>query len=479
MTLGTHHRTVGELTRAVGSSGATVVSGSTDALVIDITHDSRAVEAGTMFCCVRGVLRDGHDFATVAVERGASALLVDHRLDGVGDVAQIVVEDVRSAIGPFASEVFGNPSRHLSVVGITGTNGKTTTTHLLGSILKVSGVSTDVMGTLTGALTTPEASDLQRTLAARHAAGVRSVVMEVSSHALSLDRVLGTSFALSIFTNLGRDHLDFHGTQEAYFEAKARLFESDLSRVGVVNADDPFGRRLIDRSTIPMIPFSLADVSDTDVSATSHAYTWRGVRVNVAMGGSVNVMNSLAAATAARELGVDLDAIVEGLRVAPVVAGRFEHVDAGQDFVVLVDFAHTPDGLGEMLRSVRQATTDGRVIVVFGCGGDRDKMKRPIMGETAASLADAVVVTSDNPRSEDPEAIIASVVAGVPDHLRHRLIGIEADRRAAMSLAFRHAREGDVVIIAGKGHERTQTIGGEVLEFDDRAVARELLEGRR
>ena len=479
MTLGTHNRTVGELTRAVGSSGSTVVSGSTDALVIDITHDSRAVEAGTMFCCVRGVLRDGHDFATVAVERGASALLVDHRLDGVGDVAQIVVEDVRSAIGPFASEVFGNPSRHLSVVGITGTNGKTTTTHLLGSILKVSGVSTDVMGTLTGALTTPEASDLQRTLAARHAAGVRSVVMEVSSHALSLDRVLGTSFALSIFTNLGRDHLDFHGTQEAYFEAKARLFESDLSRVGVVNADDPFGRRLIDRSTIPMIPFSLADVSDTDVSATSHAYTWRGVRVNVAMGGSVNVMNSLAAATAARELGVDLDAIVEGLRVAPVVAGRFEHVDAGQDFVVLVDFAHTPDGLGEMLRSVRQATTDGRVIVVFGCGGDRDKMKRPIMGETAASLADAVVVTSDNPRSEDPEAIIASVVAGVPDHLRHRLIGIEADRRAAMSLAFRHAREGDVVIIAGKGHERTQTIGGEVLEFDDRAVARELLEGRR
>lgn len=448
-------------------------------MVIDITHDSRAVEAGTMFCCVRGVLRDGHDFASVAVERGASALLVDHRLDGVGNVAQIVVEDVRSAIGPFASEVFGNPSRHLSVVGITGTNGKTTTTHLLGSILTVSGVSTDVMGTLTGALTTPEASDLQRTLAARHAAGVRSVVMEVSSHALSLDRVLGTSFALSIFTNLGRDHLDFHGTQEAYFEAKARLFESDLSRVGVVNADDQFGRRLIDRSTIPMIPFSMDEVSDTDVTATSHAYTWRGVRVNVAMGGSINVMNSLAAATAARELGVDLDAIVEGLRVAPVVAGRFEHVDAGQDFVVLVDFAHTPDGLGEMLRSVRQATTDGRLIVVFGCGGDRDKMKRPIMGETAASLADVVIVTSDNPRSEDPEAIIASVVAGVPDHLRHRLIGIEVDRRAAMSLAFRHAREGDVVIIAGKGHERTQTIGGEVLEFDDRAVARELLEGRR
>lgn len=479
MTVGAHHRHVGDLIRAVGSPRSELVSGSLDAAVVDITHDSRVVEAGTIFCCVRGVLRDGHDFAGVATERGATALLVDHRLDGVGDVAQIRVDDVRSAIGPFASEVFGNPSRHLSVVGITGTNGKTTTAHLLGSILRVSGTSTDVMGTLTGALTTPEASDLQRTLATRHAAGVRSVVMEVSSHALSLDRVLGTSFALSIFTNLGRDHLDFHGTQEAYFEAKARLFESDLSRVAVVNADDAYGRRLIERGSIPMIPFSTDDVSGVEVTATTHSYDWRGVRVSVAMGGSLNLMNSLAAATAARELGVDLGAIVEGLRVAPVVSGRFEHVDAGQDFVVLVDFAHTPDGLGEMLRSVRQATSDGRVIVVFGCGGDRDKMKRPIMGETAASLADAVVVTSDNPRSEDPEAIIASVVAGVPDHLRHRLIGVEPDRRAAMSLAFRHAREGDVVIIAGKGHERTQTVGGEVLEFDDRVVARELLEGRR
>ena len=479
MTSGTHLRSVSDLLRAIGSSTAELVSGSGATVVDDITHDSRKVEPGTIFCCVRGVQRDGHDFASVAIERGATALLVDHHLDGVGEVAQIVVDDVRSAIGPFASEVFGNPSRHLSVVGVTGTNGKTTTAHLLGSILRTSGTSTDVMGTLTGTLTTPEAADLQRTLATRHANGVRSVVMEVSSHALSLDRVLGTSFALAIFTNLGRDHLDFHGTQEAYFEAKARLFEPDLSRVGVVNADDQYGRRLLDRASIPMIPFSMDDVSDAEVSATAHSYSWRGARVNVAMGGSINVMNSLAAATAARELGVDLDVIVEGLRVAPVVTGRFEHVDAGQDFVVLVDFAHTPDGLGEMLRSVRQATTDGRVIVVFGCGGDRDKMKRPIMGETATSLADAVVVTSDNPRSEDPEAIIASVVAGVPDHLRHRLIGVEADRRAAMSLAFRHAREGDVVVIAGKGHERTQTIGTEIIEFDDRAVARELLEGRR
>jgi UDP-N-acetylmuramoyl-L-alanyl-D-glutamate--2,6-diaminopimelate ligase len=475
----TNHRTVADLIRAVGSSNANLVSGSADVKVLDITNDSRSVESGSMFCCVRGLQRDGHEFAGIAVERGAVALLVDHRLDKFGDVAQVRVGDVRAAIGSFASEVFANPSRHMSVVGVTGTNGKTTTAHLLGSILRTSGVSTDVIGTLSGTLTTPEASDLQRNLASRRAEGTQSVVMEVSSHALSLDRVLGTSFALAIFTNLGRDHLDFHGTQDAYFEAKARLFEPDLARVGVVNADDPFGRRLIDRGSIPIIPFSVSDVADVEVSATAHSYTWHGQQLGVAMGGSLNLMNSLAAATAARELGVDLAAIAEGLRVAPVVSGRFEHVDAGQAFVVLVDFAHTPDGLGEMLRSVRQATTDGRVIVVFGCGGDRDKMKRPIMGETAATLADAVVVTSDNPRSEDPEAIIASIVAGVPDHLRRRLIGIEANRREAMSLAFRHAREGDVVVIAGKGHERTQTIGDEVVDFDDRVVARELLEALR
>lgn len=479
MTLGTYRRSVNDLLRDVDSSSAVLVAGSGDAIVNAITHDSRRVERGSMFCCVRGVQRDGHDFASAAIERGASALLVDHRLDGVGEVAQIVVGNVRSEIGPLASALFGHPSRKLSVVGITGTNGKTTTAQLLGSILRASGTSTDILGTLTGALTTPEPADLQRTLAERHANYVRSVVMEVSSHALSLDRVRGTSFALAIFTNLGRDHLDFHGTQEAYFEAKARLFEPDLSRIAVVNIDDQFGRRLLDRASTPIVPFSMDDVSDAEVSAIAHSYAWRGVTVKVAIGGSVNVMNSLAAATAARELGVDVDAIVEGLRVAPVVPGRFEHVDAGQDFVVLVDFAHTPEGLGEMLRSVRQATTNGRVIVVFGCGGDRDKMKRPIMGETAALLADAVIVTSDNPRSEDPEAIIASVVAGVPDHLRHRLFGTEPDRRAAISLAFRHARRGDVVVIAGKGHEHSQSIGSEIIDFDDRVVARDLLEGRR
>ncbi|MFM8848467.1 MAG: UDP-N-acetylmuramoyl-L-alanyl-D-glutamate--2,6-diaminopimelate ligase [Actinomycetota bacterium] len=470
-------RPLAEIVGTIG--GSRVLAGPPDVSIVDITHDSRAVVPGSLFCCVRGTLRDGHDFASVAVERGAVAVIVDHELDLPSGVTQILVADVRAAIGPVASELFGNPSRQMTVVGVTGTNGKTTTSHLLGAILSADGVTTSVMGTLTGTLTTPEAADLQRSLADMKAAGTRAVVMEVSSHALALDRVLGTSYSVAVFTNLGRDHLDFHGTQDAYFRAKARLFEPDLARVAVVNSDDVHGRRLIDAGRVPTIGFSAHDASDLTVTATSHAYTWAGHRIEVAMGGSVNVMNSLAAATTARELGIGVDVIAEGLRNAPVVAGRFEHIDAGQRFVVLVDFAHTPDGLAEVLRSVRQATTDGRVIVVFGCGGDRDKMQRPMMGETAASLADAVVVTSDNPRSEDPEAIIASIVAGVPDHLRHRLVGVEPDRRAAMSLAFRHANEGDVVIIAGKGHERTQTIGTEVLEFDDRVVARQVLESLR
>ncbi|MFM9038117.1 MAG: UDP-N-acetylmuramoyl-L-alanyl-D-glutamate--2,6-diaminopimelate ligase [Actinomycetota bacterium] len=472
-------RSLAEIVRRVSEVDLEFVANVPDVQVSDITHDSRAVAPGCLFCCVRGLQRDGHEFASAAVERGAVALLVEHRLAGLDRTPQVRADDVRAAMGPVASEFFGRPSRHMTVVGITGTNGKTTTAHLLGSILDAATVSTEVIGTLTGTLTTPEATDLQRSLADMSKSGTRAVVMEVSSHALALDRVLGTTYSLAIFTNLGRDHLDFHGNQEEYFRAKSRLFEADLARMAVVNVDDPYGRRLLESGRVPTIGFSLSDVSDLEVTTTRHSYIWSGQRIDVGMGGSVNVMNSLAAATAARELGIDTETIAEGLRNSPAVAGRFEHIDAGQDFVVLVDFAHTPDGLAEVLRSVRQANVDGRVIVVFGCGGDRDKMKRPMMGETAASLADGVVVTSDNPRSEDPQAIIASIVAGIPDHLRHRLVGVQPDRRAAMSLAFRHANIGDVVIIAGKGHESTQTIGGEVLDFDDRVVARQLLETLR
>lgn len=444
-----------------------------------VGHDSRRVLEGSLFCCVRGERFDGHDFAATAVADGASALVVDHPLtDLPGGTIQIVVEDVRTAMGWLSAAFYGNPSQRMTVVGITGTNGKTTTAHLLASIFTHAGIRTEILGTLQGRYTTPESPELQANLARLLENGTRAVSMEVSSHALAFGRVIGTTFAAGVFTNLGRDHLDFHRTQEAYFAAKARLFEPDLVAVGVVNADDPFGRALLDIGHVPMTAFGRADAQNVEVGIGSHAFTWSGTRIRVGIGGAMNVMNSLAAATTARELGLSVDDIASGLESAGPVSGRFERVDEGQDFTVIVDFAHTPDGLSELLRSVRSIDGVRRVIVVFGCGGDRDKMKRPIMGEVAATLADRVVVTSDNPRSEDPEAIIASIVAGVPDHMRARLLAAEPDRRRAINQALNHAHSGDVVLITGKGHETTQTVGDEVLPFDDRSIVREILRSK-
>jgi UDP-N-acetylmuramoyl-L-alanyl-D-glutamate--2,6-diaminopimelate ligase len=453
------------------------VQGSTaDCLVSGITHDSRAVTTGSIFCCVSGERFDGHSFAADAVANGASALLVQRPLTEISPrIPQVVVDDVRSAMGWLAAAVFSNPSQRMTIVGITGTNGKTTTAHLLAAILGQAGIRTEIIGTLQGRFTTPESPELQELLSDLVDRGTRAVTMEVSSHALSFGRVIGTTFAAGVFTNLGRDHLDFHRTQEAYFAAKARLFEPDLVSVGVVNADDPFGQQLLNMGHVPMTPFSRADARDVEVGVQGHEFTWSGVRIRVRIGGSMNLMNSVAAATTARELGIGVSDIAAGLESAEPVPGRFERIDEGQDFTVLVDYAHTPDGLSELLRSVRVLHDVERVIVVFGCGGDRDKMKRPMMGEVAANLADKVVVTSDNPRSEDPEAIIASIVAGIPDHIRQRLLDTEPDRRRAISLAIGHARPGDVVLITGKGHETTQTVGDEALPFDDRIVAREIL----
>jgi UDP-N-acetylmuramoyl-L-alanyl-D-glutamate--2,6-diaminopimelate ligase len=461
---------------ACGASAPRLINGTPDVVVSSITHDSRQVRVGTLFCCIKGEKYDGHEFAAAAVERGATALLVQRELSDIPtDIPQIVVDDSRGCVGFVATELYENPSGHLSLVGITGTNGKTTTAHLLAAIMRATGSQTEVIGTLSGSFTTPEASDLQSHFSEMLANGTRSVAMEVSSHALSHGRVNGTSFAACVFTNLGRDHLDFHGSEESYFQAKARLFASDFTSVGVVNADDSYGQRLIKDSSISITPFSMNDVSELQVTATTHQYSWCGRVIRIGIGGTVNVMNSIAAATTARDIGIHLDDIVDGLESAPAVPGRFEKVEAGQDFVVLVDFAHTPDGLAEVLRSVRASSPDGRVILVFGCGGDRDKMKRPLMGEIAVSLADVVIVTSDNPRSEDPEAIMYSIIAGIPDHMRHRLLSTDVDRRRAIQRAINVARAGDVVLIAGKGHEVTQTIGSESYPFDDRTVALEML----
>ena len=438
----------------------------------DITIDSRSVEPGSLFCCVRGEHHDGHRFAADAVARGATALLVDHPLALA--VPQVVTTDVRAATGWMAASMFDHPSDSLLMIGVTGTNGKTTTSQLIGEVLRHTGRAVEVLGTLSGKHTTPEAPDLQRQLACARDAGVQAVAMEVSSHALALDRVTGAHFDVAVFTNLGRDHLDLHGTIERYFAAKARLFEPMLSDRGVVNTDDIHVRLLFDTAPIPLTGFSIADVDDLVVGPTHHSYRWRGVRVHVGIGGEFNAMNSLAAATACLAAGIDETSIAAALGQARPVPGRFEPVVAGQPFAVVVDFAHTPDGLVEALRAARAAVGPGHVIVVFGCGGDRDRDKRPEMGDVAARLADRVVITSDNPRSEDPSAIIDATFAGVPDDYRGRVV-TEPDRRTAIASALQMAQPGDVVVIAGKGHETTQTIGDLVLPFDDRAVAHELL----
>jgi UDP-N-acetylmuramoyl-L-alanyl-D-glutamate--2,6-diaminopimelate ligase len=465
------------LARLVGGAAADVAvpGGAGDVVITSIDFDSRDVRPGALFCCLRGEHRDGHDFAAGAIAAGAAALLVDHRLDL--PVPQLVAADTRRTMAQLAASFFDHPSRALDVVGVTGTNGKTTTTHVLADALDALGRSTGVIGTLSGAHTTPEAPELQRRLAEFRAEGRNAVAMEVSSHALALDRVAGMRFRVAIFTNLGRDHLDFHATPERYFAAKASLFTRGLTEHGVVNIDDVHGRLLADSAEIAVTTFSVDDVEDVRVSASGHEYTWRGVRVRVALGGGFNVSNSLAAATALAVLGHEPAAIAAALARVGQVRGRFERVDAGQDFAVIVDYAHTPEALAEVLRTAR-AVANGRVIVVFGCGGDRDRAKRPAMGQTAAAAADAVVVTSDNPRSEDPASIIDEVIAGVAPQYVGRIIA-EPDRRAAIALAVGQAAEGDVVVIAGKGHETVQVFADRVEPFDDAAVARAALEALR
>lgn len=451
----------------------------------DVVHDSREVRPGSLFVCLRGDNFDGHDFAAGAVADGAIALLTDHLLSGVGGAAQIVVDDTRRRVGPIAAVLNGRPSESLTTVGITGTNGKTTTAQLLETIFVANGWATRVVGTLHGPRTTPEATDLQRTLRRFVDEGARAAVLEVSSHALALHRADGTRFDAVVFTNLGHDHLDLHGSREEYFRAKARLFSPDFAPVGVINVDDPYGRLLADtvESDMPgrefrVVALTSDEISDVEVTATSHRYRWRGVEVSVPIGGHVNVANSLAALTTAVELGVDPAVAVSGLAGVTGVPGRFQVVRSDhaeqRGITVVVDYAHTPDGLTELLRSARSIARRS-VVVVFGCGGERDRPKRPEMGRAAASLADRVIVTSDNPRREDPQAIVDDVIAGVEPEYRRRVV-TDTDRRSAIRTALAAAEAGDVVVIAGKGHERVQELADRTVEFDDVGVAAALLE---
>lgn len=458
-----------------GLDGARVV-GDPSTTVVDATNDTEAAGPGWVYCCIVGARHDGHDLAGRAVARGARVLLVERELDL--PVVQVLVGDVRRAMGPIAAEIHGRPSERMTVVGVTGTNGKTTTTGMVAAILEADGRSTGTIGTLTGARTTPESCDLQRVLADMLGAGRTAVAMEVSSHALAMGRVGGTRFAASVFTNLGRDHLDFHGSQDAYYAAKASLFAPGLSAHGVVNADDPRGRELLASAAIPCTSVRASDATDVRVGLRDHSYTWRGRRVGVAIGGRYNVMNSLCAAAAGSVVGVDDDAVVRGLAAFRGVRGRFEVVETA-GATAIVDYAHDADALARLLESVRAAMgATGSLVVVFGCGGDRDRAKRPMMGAVASRLADAVVVTSDNPRSEDPAAIAAEIVAGVPAGVRG-VVSVELDRREAIRAALSSTGTGDVVVVAGKGHEAVQVSAGRTVPFDDAAVVRDLAGGAR
>ena len=442
--------------------------------VTSVTMDSRQVRPGALFACVPGHAADGHLFAPAAVEQGAVALLCERPLDLA--VPQIVVPSVRTALGAVCDVVYGRPSADLVVAAVTGTNGKTTTCAFLRAVFEANGWPATTVGTLTQRRTTPEAPELHALLADWRRAGGRAVAMEVSSHALEQHRTDSVRFAAGVFTNLSPEHLDYHQTMDAYFEAKARLFEPGRVGVAVVNRSDPWGQRLIERidatGTGDAVTFSPEEARDLSLGPSGSSFDWRGHPVSIRVAGAFNVANALAAATAAAALGIDVPTIAEALGTVESVPGRFQLVDAGQAFTVVVDYAHTPDGLTKVLEAARQICA-GRLIVVFGAGGDRDRDKRPLMGQAAAGLADLAVVTSDNPRSEDPDAIISAVLAGTggsPNVLA------EPDRAAAIATALATARSGDVVVIAGKGHEKGQEIGGRVLPFDDVEVARAALE---
>src|SRR4051794_22601731 len=452
-----------------------------------LAYDNRAVEPGTLFFCVPGFTRDGHEFAPDAVARGAAALVVARPL-GLG-VPEVRVPDVRAAMAVAAARFYGDPTARLPVVGITGTNGKTTTAFLVRSLLEAGGRRCGLLGTVTSVVagegrptgrTTPEAIDLQKTFREMLDGGDRACAMEISSHALELRRADGVNVAVAVFTNLTQGHLDFHPTMEHYFEAKRRLFASPLTDVRVANVDDPYGRRLA------------ADFPGTVTFAIDRPATYRatGVRsglmgsecafetpdgafeIRLPLPGRFNVSNALAAWAAARALGLQPDALAAALPTAARVPGRFEPVAEGQPFAVLVDYAHTPDSLDNVLRAAR-ALAEARVIAVFGAGGDRDRGKRPLMGEIGARLADVCLVTSDNPRSEDPEAIIAEILAGTGGAAN---VSSDPDRRASIRRAVALAEPGDVVVIAGKGHEQGQEFaGGRKEPFDDVTVAREAL----
>ncbi|MEV8305999.1 UDP-N-acetylmuramoyl-L-alanyl-D-glutamate--2,6-diaminopimelate ligase [Streptomyces flavidovirens] len=485
---------LGELAERLGTEARAVESA---AEVTGITHDSRAVRPGDLYAALPGARLHGADFATQAAGLGAAAILTDptgaERAAATG-LPVLVVEDPRGRMGELATEIYGHPGDALLQLGITGTSGKTTTAYLVEGGLRAAGRKTGLIGTVEMRIgderikserTTPEATDLQALFAVMRERGVEAVAMEVSSHALVLGRVDGCVFDVAVFNNLSPEHMEFHSDMEDYFQAKARLFTPERSRTGVVNFDDEYGRRLITESGVPVTSFSAEGHPDADwraegveVGPFTSTFTTIGpkgerVAATAPLAGPFNVANTLAAIVTLAVAGVDPQTAADGIAAVPGVPGRLERVDEGQPYLAVVDYAHKTDAVESVLRALRKVT-EGELHIVLGCGGDRDKQKRPSMGAAAARLADTAVLTSDNPRSEDPLAILAAMLAGaaeVPAHERGDVL-VDADRASAIAAAVARAKPGDTVLVAGKGHEQGQDIAGVVRPFDDRQVLR-------
>ncbi|MFZ5631877.1 MAG: UDP-N-acetylmuramoyl-L-alanyl-D-glutamate--2,6-diaminopimelate ligase [Bacillota bacterium] len=487
------------LSELIKNIGVLKVEGNDRVDIKGIAYDSRAVEPGFLFVAIEGFKTDGHNYAARAVEAGAPAVVVQKEVDLPAGVTRVLVENTRVALARASAAFYGHPSQKMRVVGVTGTNGKTTTTYLISSIYRAAGEKVGLIGTIANYIgdrkldvshTTPESADLQKLLREMADEGVTVAVIEVSSHALSLERVTGCQFDVGVFTNLTQDHLDFHRDMEDYLGAKARLFRGidpgaeKWPRYVVVNRDDPYADRIIQGSRVPVVTYGLspgADVRALDIKITGqgNSFTVAGrhgsVKLSMKLTGLFNVYNSLAAFAVGVTAGFNPDLVAKALETAGGVSGRFELVDCGQDFTVVVDYAHTPDGLENILKAARSVTS-GRLINVFGCGGDRDRTKRPIMGEIAGRYSDLPIITSDNPRTEDPLRIIEDVEEGIKRVLKPGQYRVMPDRREAIRAAITEAKSGDMVLIAGKGHEDYQIIGRQKFHFDDREEARKVLQ---
>ncbi len=478
--------------------------GDPDIEIQGISYDSRRVGPGDLFVCIKGYRHDGHSFIRDALLKGAVGLVVES--DRVAELPPLVVPvistpDTRKALPFISAHFYDYPSQELRLIGVTGTNGKTTTTYLVKSILTAAGHKVGLIGgigihigdsVLPAERTTPESLDLQRLFRKMVDNGCDYAVMEVSSHAVGLNRIAATEFDIAIYTNLSQDHLDFHSSMEEYLETKTQFFaalgveSTKEGKAAILNLDDRQASYIARRVSVPIATYGTG--SDADFRADNIEVCPGGLRytlisdygchaVEMPITGHFNVYNSLAALAACAIAGVEMDEAVKGLSQAPSVPGRLEAVKRGQDFAVLVDYAHTPDGLENAINTIR-GISEGRSIVVFGCGGDRDKSKRPLMGEIAGRLADIVIVTSDNPRSEDPDAICREIVEGVKRTIDHKPYQMIIDRRQAINRAVELARTGDTVLIAGKGHETYQILADQIIHFDDREEASRALEER-